>query len=186
MKAYRADYAHTMFCFSEPFGDGFRLIVWHEEEGVQKALFFDLLESMGERIEYLFKEEVDAEAEDRWSRICGGLYKDDLKRLIHRFQDWFFSDSAFQFCVREPGVTGYFAYDEHGIFFVYDNDVRDILTGRGFPEEQEERYELLSDKPHWHKSPRNGDERLADFKEALKQASVFFDDEGEEDISDGG
>ena len=40
---------------------------------------------------------------------------------------WFFTDSIFQFCCREPEVDGYFAYDEDGIFFIYDKNVKELL-----------------------------------------------------------
>jgi hypothetical protein len=77
---------------------------------------------MADQIEYLFKEDIQDESEsNRWIRLFGGIYKSDLLKLVWEFEDWFFSDSIFKFCVREPEHEENFAYDEHGLFFIYEN-----------------------------------------------------------------
>ena len=39
--------------------------------------------------------------------------------------------------------------------------------------------ELVSDKPHWEIRPKDCEVNLENFKQLLKNASVFYDDESE-------
>lgn len=178
MKAARNEYDEAPFFFIEKFEDGERTIAWHSGEAAQRELFITLVAGMDERIEYLFKEDTGGEGRERWVRISGGVYKSDLLKLIKKHEKWFFTDSVFQFCCREPEVDGYFAYDEDGIFFIYDKDVRDLLTGLGYCNKKAK---LLSDAPHWHIRPKDSEKKLAKFKEELKRKSVFCTDEAQPD-----
>jgi len=146
------------------------------DEESERAFLF-LLEKMGDRVEYLFKEDLESEEPNRWLHISGGIHKDELKNLIKTFEEWFFTDSAFQFCIREPDIKGYFAYDEHGIFFIYDKDEKEVLRKLGIADE---RRELLTDKGHWHVRPKDAESTLPKFKVALKETSVFCEDEAEQ------
>ncbi len=179
MKAARNDYTEAAFFYREQNGKEWRFVVWDPSETGQRTLFFRLLADMSDRIEYLFKEDLDDESEEiRWVRISGGIYKERLTALIQRFDKWFFSDSIFQFCCREPEVPGYFAYDEHGVFYIYNKEAEEMLPNLGFTLSSKK--EILSDKPHWHVRPKDAERFLADFKAELKGSSVFYDDEAEQ------
>ncbi len=131
-------------------------------------------------IEYLFKEDFDnSTKEKQWVRISGGIYKNTLITLIKKFDKWFFSDSIFQLCCREPDVEGYFAYDEHGVFYIYDKEVKDTLLKLEFSSSTKK--ELLSEKPHWHVRPKDAEATLARFKQEIKNESVFCNDEADKD-----
>jgi hypothetical protein len=178
MKAARNAYDETAFFYSEPLEGGYRIVGWYPREKDQMKLFFLLLERMGDRIEYLFKEEdLKSENPNQWTRISGGIYKNKLKALIQKYEKWFFNDSSFQFCAREPDINGYFAYDEHGIFFIYDKDEKENVKGLGAVEAPRE---LLTAKGHWHIRPKDAEKTLAEFKRVLKESSVFFDVEAEQ------
>ncbi len=179
MKSARKDYTESAFFYREQNGKEWRLVAWDPSETGQRALFYRLIDDMADRIEYLFKEDLDDESgELRWKRISGGIYKERLTALIQRFDKWFFTDSIFQFCCREPQVPGYFAYDEHGIFYMYNMDAKEMLLSLGFT--ASDKKEIISDKPHWHARPKNAERFLAEFKAELKRSSVFYDDEDEE------
>lgn len=71
----------------------------------------------------------------------------------------------------------YVAYDEHGIFFIYDmkgyeSNLRELGLNYSVTE-------LISDKKHWESRPRDCERKSEDFKQLLKDKSVFYDDEAE-------
>lgn len=179
MKAARDDYNEDGFFYREQNGKEWRFVVWDSSEKMQSDIFLQLVANMSDRIEYLFKEDIDDESEDlRWIRISGGIYKDNLISLIKKFDAWFFSDSCFQMCCREPEISGYFAYDEHGVFYIYNKDAEAMLRNLGL--KLTSKREIISDKPHWHVRPKDAESSLADFKTKLKESSVFFEDEAEQ------
>src|SRR5262249_47430119 len=107
----------------------------------------------------------------------GGIQKRDLLDLISQRETWFFGDSGFQLCVREPDREGYFAYDEHGLFFLYDlPHAAELLARMGFANRAAK---LVSDGEHWELRPNDAEHELEDFKRALKLRSLFFSDEGD-------
>jgi hypothetical protein len=179
LKAMRPGYAEKPFFFKS---DN-RIVAWDAEEARQKALFWALLDGFGPHIEYLLKEDRrwpvpdGTVEEERWIRLTGGIEKPALAALVAGAERWFFGDSGFQLCVREAEHAGYFAYDEHGLFFLYDlPDAAALLTRMGYTERQEE---LISDQPHWEARPAGAADQLALFKKALKERSAFWEDEAE-------
>ena len=185
MKSARNEYKEKPFYFTEIFEGSPRTIAWDESTENQKDIFFGLLSLLEERIDYLFKEDTDDTNEkDRWIRISGGIYKSDLIDLITLHEKWFFNDSVFQFCFREPDGTDYVAYDEHGLFYIYGlPQSEDILKKYGL---QYRNSELISDKAHWQVRPKDSEKDLETFKVQLKLKSVFYDDEAEPAASEDG
>jgi hypothetical protein len=55
-------------------------------QGPDEALLSALGEN-GDRIEYLFKEDLEFEEPDRWTRLSGSIYKDKLKALIETYEN---------------------------------------------------------------------------------------------------
>ena len=69
------------------------------------------------------------------------------------------------------------AYDEHGIFFVYSmKECEKLLQNLGLENTVRE---LITSKAHWAVRIRNSENRLEQFKKALKSKSVFYNDEAE-------
>ena len=100
-----------------------RFIAWAGGATQQALLFWSLAEVVGERIDYLFKEEIDKNSDGIvWRRIFGGILYNDLKSVVESDEDLFFHDSGFQMCLRIPDSDDYFAYDDHGIFWIYSDD----------------------------------------------------------------
>jgi hypothetical protein len=154
-----------------------RIVAWAGGADQQKQLFWSLAEVIGERIDYLFKEGIDTNSDGIvWRRISGGILSNDLKSAIESDSDLFFHDSGFQMCLRIPDNVDYFAYDEHGIFWIYSNDerFRMILEQAGLSKRDAP---LICDKEHWHVRPKDAEQRLEHFIETLLNLSKFYDRE---------
>jgi uncharacterized protein YndB with AHSA1/START domain len=184
-KAYRPGYDETPFFYEETFAKGTRVVAWDGRAAGQKRLFYALLGTFGETIDYLFKAAGDgvpegppnAAPDAAWRHISGGILKSDLLALIGARESWFFADSHFQLCLRQHGEDGYFAYDEHGLFFLYAmSDVDRLLTPMGLAKR---RRELVSEGGHWAIRPAASAAELASFKRELKTKSQFYKDESE-------
>lgn len=180
MKVSRSDYDEPGFFYAESKGEERRLVGWLPDTGRQKALFFRLLGLMEPRVRFLFKEELDHGSGDSFGRVCGGIHRDDLRSLIEEYEEWFFEDSGFQFCYREAEGERNIAYDEHGLFFIYefDKDDKDELLRLGA---KEKKRDLITDERHWTKLSADTETTLDEFKAALKKASAFYNDEAEEE-----
>ena len=178
MKSARNEYSESPFYYTEVFEGAPRTIAWHESTDSQIAIFYELLDLLEDRVEYLFKEDTgETDGHEKWSRISGGIYKSALIELIQKHEKWFFGDSVFQFCFREPESESYVAYDEHGLFFIYNmTDCEKTLQKQGL---QNVEKELITAKPHWAVRVKDSEQKLGLFKEDLKEKSVFYDDEAE-------
>ena len=132
-----------------------------------------MIELIGDRIEYLLKEHID-EDEGRliWRRTSGGIYPKDLRSVVESDSELFFHDSGFQFCARSPETGDYFAYDEHGIFWIYSEDSRYLKKLRKAGLEERDAA-LICDSPHWHVRPKDAKERLECFINTLLENSQF-------------
>jgi len=170
MKAVQPKYDEGAFFYEEQFEGARRTVVWAPAVELQRAVFEALLNPIGDHIEYLFKEKIDIREEQAWDRIAGGILKEDLVQLIRTHDSWFYADSEFQFCVREPEIPGYFAYDDHGLFFIYESEARDLAKILGI---EERRAPLVDEKPHWHVRPNDAEDKLTQFKADLVAASIF-------------
>lgn len=157
-----------------------RIIAWAGGAEQQEQLFWSLAEVIGERIDYLFKEEIDADAKGSvWRRISGGILFEDLKSVVEIDTELFFHDSGFQICLRIPDSEDYFAYDEHGIFWIYSRDerFRQSLEQVGLSERNAS---LICDSGHWHVRPKDAEQRLERLIETLISQSKFYDRESTE------
>jgi hypothetical protein len=157
-----------------------RFIAWLGGADQQAQLFWSLAEVIGERIDYLFKEEIDTNSDGIvWRRIFGGILYEDLKSVVESDAELFFHDSGFQMCLRMPESNDYFAYDEHGIFWIYSDDKRFLkaLEKSGLSERDAP---LICDSAHWHVRPKNAEERLDSFIETLMNFSKFYEREDTE------
>ena len=179
MKSARNDYSENPFFYTEVFEGSPRTIAWDQSTENQKKIFYSLVGLFGDRIDYLFKECTGEDSEyESWVRISGGIYKTDLIHLIEQNEEWFFNDSIFQFCFKNADCKPYVAYDEHGIFFIYDmKECEDLLKKIGLSYSVKE---LISDKSHWEIRPKDCESKLKRFKKILKDNSVFYDDEAEQ------
>ncbi|MEW6585492.1 MAG: hypothetical protein AB1442_07735 [Nitrospirota bacterium] len=157
-----------------------RFIAWAGGATQQAQLFWSLAEVVGERIDYLLKEEIDKNSDGIvWRRIFGGILYDDLKSVVESDEDLFFHDSGFQMCLRIPDSDDYFAFDDHGIFWIYSDDKRFLkaLEKSGLSERDAP---LISDSAHWHVRPKDAEERLNSFIEKLMSLSKFCEREDTE------
>lgn len=119
MKATVGGYAKKPFFFLEHSGENRRWAAWIAGEAEQKRAFYSLVEVIGPRVDYLLKINVGVSDDTiTWERTMGGVMKDDFLRLVGRFEKWFFADGNFQICVRRAETSDYFAYDDHGIFWM--------------------------------------------------------------------
>lgn len=138
-KAELRGYSEEPFFKTDKDYDQGRIIAWAGDVERQAQLFWSLAEALGERIDYLLKVELDVnEKASKWRRIFGNILLSDLKVAIKSHDELFFHYSGFQICLRKPDSGEYFAYDEHGIFWIYSNDERfiKILKESGLSERE--------------------------------------------------
>lgn len=179
-KAELNGYSEKPFFKTDKDYDQGRIIAWAGGADQQKRLFWSLAEVIGERIDYLFKEEVDTNADGTvWRRISGGILLSDLRSAVESDADLFFHDSGFQICLRIPDSGDYFAYDEHGIFWIYANDerFRKVIEESGLSEGEAP---LICDSGHWHVRPKDAEHRLEHFTDTLMKLSKFYERENAE------
>jgi len=175
-KAELNDYLQAPFFKVAPGGHA-DLVAWAGGAEQQELLFWSLTRAVGERIDYLFKEYVDKK-DDRivWRRVKGGIFFKDLEVVVQSDHEFFFHDCGFQLCVGEAEREDYFAYDEHGIFWIYSKDkrYRAALLTVGLRERDAP---LICDSPHWHVGVRQTEERLEKFVGVLIEHSQFAERE---------
>jgi hypothetical protein len=175
-KAELDSYAGSAFFKPDPSGLA-DLVVWAGDAMHQERLFWVLLPIIGDRIDYLFKEHVDCKGDEMlWRRVTGGIFRDDLSEVIRSDAELFFCDSGFQFCARTPDSNDYFAYDEHGLFWIYSKDPRYLtaLQDQGLANSNSP---LICDFAHWHVRPKGAEQRLESFIELLQTRSQFSERE---------
>ena len=92
-KAELNDYSEKPFFKVDKTYEQGRLIAWSGGAKQQEQLFWTLIEVIGEKIDYLFKEEIDVGTDDTvWRRISGGILSGDLRSAIETDADFFFHD----------------------------------------------------------------------------------------------
>ena len=163
------------------------LVAWAGGAEHQEELFWSLAGLGGEKLEYLFKEYVnDDEDGPVWRRASGGILLSDLRAVVEADREFFFHDSGFQMCLRNPETHDYFAYDEHGLFWIYSDDerYRASLLDEGIHERDAP---LISDSGHWHFNVVDAHQRLERFVCLLTNSSQFSEREETEpgDATDG-
>ena len=179
-KAELNGYAEKPFYKTDKDFDQVRIIAWAGNADQQAQLFGLLAEVVDKRIDYLFKEENDRNEDGIvWRRISGGILYEDLKTVVESDVDLFFHDSGFQICLRIPESEEYFAYDEHGIFWIYSNNkgFLKVLEQSGLSEKEAP---LICDSAHWHVRPKDAERRLENFIEILMKLSKSYERENTE------
>jgi hypothetical protein len=179
-KAELNGYSEEPFFKADKDYDQERIVAWAGGAEQQEQLFWSLTEVVGERIDYLFKKEIDQDTDGIvWRRVSGGILSSDLRSAVQTDADLFFHDSGFQICLRIPDSGDYFAYDEHGIFWIYSNDerFRQSLEQAGLSERDAP---LICDSGHWHVRPKDAEQRLERFIKTLVSRSRFYDRESTE------
>lgn len=176
MKSVATGYEKSPFYFEDDEADMTRLVAWVGNEESQEKVFFGLLEVMGERIDYLLKESDGAEEEEqKWKRIQGGIYRPDLLDVIKKNKEWFFGDGGFQFCARIAEQNDYFAYDDHGLFWIYSNlpEFLSVLEKNGFEKRKDD---LITKSGHWHIMVKESEIKAEVFRSDLVASSVYVDE----------
>ncbi len=173
MKSAVDGYEKSPFYFQEKEGGSSRLVAWVGDERSQENAFFDLLEVIGDRIDYLLKEGDGFDEEEiKWKCLQGGILHSELVQVIERNKEWFFGDGGFQFCARIAEHSDYFAYDDHGIFWIYSDipEFRIVLEENGFEEREDD---LITSTGHWHVHPKDPEIKAEKFRSDLVASSVY-------------
>lgn len=173
MKSAVDGYEKPPFYFQEKEGDSTRTVAWVGDERSQEKVFFDLLNVIGDRIDYLLKEADGFDEEEiRWKRIQGGILHSNLVEVIENNKDWFFGDGGFQFCARIAEHPDYFAYDDHGIFWIYSDlpEFKIVLERNGVEEREDN---LITSTGHWHIHQKDSEIKADKFRSDLTALSVY-------------
>jgi len=160
LKAWARDYNETPFCFEQSSAHGRRLVAWTEDDEQTRRIFYALLDSFPQTIKVLLKICVGQNPKEKplWSRYQAEIDRLLFVKTVQANEHYVFSDGMNQLCIKDPESDRYFAFDDHGIFFLYaplPTDV-DLFRSHGFAE----RYaEPLYAIPHFQHTLPNS-ERL--------------------------
>jgi hypothetical protein len=176
LKAWAQEYEEGPFYFLQDSAQEKRLVAWSEESSQTKSAFYATLESFPETVEVLLKISVGKTPEEKtlWSRYLGEINLWQLIKVIQENEKYTFSDGMHQLCIRVPDSNRYLAFDDHGIFFIYEptsNDV-EIFKSLGF----EDRYaEPIYAQPHFQRTNDDGEQLEMKFISALQLRSANSD-----------
>jgi hypothetical protein len=136
LKAWSREYEEKPFCFQQDSEHGKRLVAWTEESGQIKNAFYSLLENFPDTVDILLKISAGESPEGRplWSRYQGEISLWQLVKSVQENEIYVFSDGMHQLCVKDPDSGHYLAFDDHGIFFVYEPMLQDaeVFWSLGF------------------------------------------------------
>ncbi|TAK98599.1 MAG: hypothetical protein EPO07_11770 [Verrucomicrobia bacterium] len=168
IKAWAREYEEEPFFFEQDSAHGKRIVAWSEEPDQTKGAFYSLIEAFPDEIEVLLKisAEIGLDGKPLWSRFYGLLQREHAISVIRSQEEYAFSDGMNQICIKDPNSEKYFAFDEHGIFFVYSphSDDMEIFRSLKFGE----RYaEPIYSMPHFHHTSEESEKMEMKFVTSL-------------------
>lgn len=153
VKAWAKEYETEPFYFIQTSDVRKRVIAWSGNPEQVKAAFYKLLEQFPYDVEIMLKIMFSLEdKEPKWQKFRAITSRSKLEEAVQKNELYVFADGMNQLWVRNPENKEYFAFDEHGIFFVYSGSEAfpELFSSLGFQERYEE---PLYARSHFHHRP---------------------------------
>ncbi len=171
LKSARNDYNPDPFYFFEENETFKRYVVYNPFYDVIKNIFIDIISNYNSEIEILLKDLKDYDETGKkdiiWDHYYTKTTKDKILEALDVHSKYIFYDGYQQLCIRDSITEDYFAFDDHGILFIYSENklIEDILKKYKI---KNSKNELILEKPHWHIRPKDADDLKISFIKDLK------------------
>jgi hypothetical protein len=153
VKAWADDYRADPFYFVQTSADRTRIIAWSGNPDQVKNAFYALLDHFPFDVEVILKVMLSPEQnEPQWHKYHAEINLSKLTDGICKNESYVFTDGTNQFWVRNPETKEYFAFDDHGVFYIYSDSPTfpELFGSLGF---QEKLMSPIYSKPHFHHRP---------------------------------
>ncbi|EEF58049.1 hypothetical protein [Pedosphaera parvula] len=153
VKAWAKEYGAEPFYFIQTSEARTRLIAWSGNPEQVKSAFYKLLEHFSFDVEVMLKIMFSLEDKDpMWQKFRAVVNRSKLVDVVHKNEAYVFADGMNQLWIRNQENKEYFAFDDHGIFFVYSSSpvFTELFSSLGFQERYEE---PLYARSHFHHRP---------------------------------
>ncbi len=136
-----------------------RFIAYTQEDEKLILLIKNILNLFSDNLEVLVNVQKDIDKKDNWIKYYCEKKKSDLFKEIDKNKEYIIYDGSNQFCVKDPESGDYFALDDHGVFFIYSQDIKyeEILEVMNF---ERNKNITIFEKPHSHVILGNSEELL--------------------------
>jgi hypothetical protein len=157
IKAESADFTTIPFYLIQTNGPDKRYVASLQDKSKLLQFMQNFIQEMESVAEVRIVELDDVEDPVQYS---GVVEKSELLRIIETHDEVIFHHGKYDFMLRNPYSGDYFAFDEHGLLFIYtDQDYSKILNELGAEHRPNEL--LIYEFDHWHIGIPEGEERLA-------------------------
>jgi hypothetical protein len=165
LKAYAREYEETPFFFEKTSEHGAMLVAWSGDRQQVQSAFYEIVERLPWDVNVLLKIAVGegpSSNKPLWVRYHDRVDRSRLIMAIENNAEYIFSDGMHQLCVKDPESDRYLAFDDHGIFFLYQPLLEDteFFETLGF---KQRKAKLLFEIPHFHVTPGNSEELAKKF-----------------------
>jgi hypothetical protein len=153
LKAWASEYGVRPFFFIQTSQARKRVIAWSGDAEQVKSAFYRLLEHFPFDVEVMLKIMFSLEdQEPQWQKFHAHVNRTQLIQAVQQNELYVFSDGMNQIWIRDTETKEYFAFDEHGIFFIYSGSTAfsETLTELGFQEKYED---PIYSRSHFHHRP---------------------------------
>jgi hypothetical protein len=159
LKACASEYEETPFFFEKTSERGTMLVAWSGDRQHVRSAFYAIVERLPWDVNVLLKiavAEGPSSNKPLWVRYHDRVDRSRLIKAIENNEEYIFPDGMHQLCVKDPESDRYLAFDDHGIFFLYQPLLEDaeFFETLGF---KQRKAKLLFEIPHFHITPRNSE-----------------------------
>ena len=165
---------HDFYYFDQTTFDGTdisRFIAYTQEDEKLILLIKNILNLFSDNLEVLVKVQKNSDKKDDWNKYFCEISKSNLFKEIDKNTEYIIHDGSNQFYVKDPESGDYFALDDHGVFFIYSQNIKyeEILEVMNFERNKDI---AIFEKPHSHVLLSNSDELLNKMIESFNLEEV--------------
>ena len=148
-----------------------RFIAYTQDDEKLILLIKNILNLFSDNLEVLVKVQKKVDKKDDWDKYFCEIEKSDLFKEIDNNKEYIIHDGSNQFYVKDPESGDYVALDDHGVFFIYSQNIKyeEILEVMSFERNQNV---TIFEKPHSHVLLSNSDELLHKMIETFNLEAV--------------
>jgi hypothetical protein len=175
VKAWARGYDAQPFYFVETSKSRKRITAWTGDSTQVKTTFHGLLSCFPDEVEVVLKIMFSlADDEPMWQKYRACVAQSNLVEAVQKNEPYIFSAGMNQLWIRNQETKDYFAFDEHGVFFIYSGSAvfPELLAGLGFQEKYED---PIYSRSHFHHRPSHLEYLEMKFVSALNLQKVSSD-----------
>ena len=157
IKADSADFTKDEFYLIQTSGPDQRYVASFQDKSKIHRFMTDFINKVEDEVEVRIIEFDESQQPIQFSGI---IQKTELLSIVAIHDEVIFHHGKYDFMLRNSQTEEYFAFDEHGLLFIYtDQDYSEILHQLGAERRQDE--PLIYEYDHWHIGLPEGEEKFA-------------------------